>query len=474
VLLLDAATPALIEAATRVEAATPALTEAATPADLAAARVQMALSLGWHIVIASFGVGMPVLTVFVEWRGLRTGDPEYGRLAHRWAKAMGVLFAVGAVSGTILSFEMGLLWPGFMGMFGDVIGLPFSLEGLAFFIEAIFLGIYLYGWDRLSPTAHILSGLPICVAGVASAFFVVSANAWMNQPRGFDLVRGEVTNVDPWRAMFNPGTPPQTVHMIIAAFMVTGFIIASVYAVAMLRGRRDRYHRLGFAIPFTVAALLAPVQVVVGDWIARYVADYQPAKLAAMEGLADTRADAPLAIGGVFIDGELRYAVVIPNALSILAHGNPHAVVTGLDQVPDDAQPPVNPVKWAFDLMVAIGLGLVGLALWWGIAWWRRRAPPRSAWFLRGAVIAGPAAALALESGWVVTEVGRQPWIAYGILRTADAVNPASGLSTGLGLVAAVYIVLTIATVAVLRRMARHRDEPVAPQEPTSVGAEPS
>ncbi|MEV4545172.1 cytochrome ubiquinol oxidase subunit I [Micromonospora echinaurantiaca] len=441
------------------------LTQDAAPGDLMAARVQMALSLGWHIVIASFGVGMPAVTVFAEWRGLRTGDPTFTRLARRWAKAMGVLFAVGAVSGTILSFEMGLLWPGLMGRFGDVIGLPFAMEGIAFFVEAIFVGIYLYAWDRVPPRVHLLSGLPVCVAGVASAFFVVSANAWMNQPRGFDLVSGEVTDVRPWEAMFNPATPPQTVHMIVAAFMVTGFGIASVYAVALLRGRRDRYHRLGFAIPFTVAAVLSPVQVVVGDWAAHFVGEYQPTKLAAMEGLARTQAGAPLSLGGVYVDGELRYAVEVPNALSLLAKWDPDAVVMGLDQVPDDQEPPVTVVKWAFQLMVAIGFGLVALSAWWALAWWRRRGPPRSPWFLRAAALSGIAAAVAVEAGWVVTEVGRQPWIVYGVLRTAEAVNPAPGLATGLALVAAVYAVLTVATVAVLWRMARHRDEPVAPQE---------
>ncbi len=306
---------------------------AATPWDLVAAREQMALSLGWHIVLACFGVGMPALTLYAEWRGYRTGDPHYRLLARRWAKAMGVLFAVGAVSGTILSFEMGLLWPGLMGTYGELIGLPFAMEGIAFFIEAIFLGIYLYGWDRLPPRAHLWSGVPIIVAGVASAFFVVSANAWMNQPRGFDLVDGKLTNVDPWAAMFNPATPPQTVHMILAAFMVSGFGLASVYAVAMLRGRRDRYHQLGFLIPFVAAAAITPVQIGVGDWAAHFVADYQPTKLAAMEGVYHTERGVPLHIGGIAVDGKLRYAFEIPDGLSLLAHWDPGAEVQGLDQV---------------------------------------------------------------------------------------------------------------------------------------------
>lgn len=455
---------------------TAVLVQAATPSDLAAARTQMAFSLGWHIIIACFGVGMPGLTVFAQWRALRTGDRAYESLARTWARAMGVLFAVGAVSGTILSFEMGLLWPGLMGRFGDVIGLPFTLEGFAFFIEAIFLGIYLYAWDRLPPRVHLLTGIPVVLAGVASAFFVVTANAWMNQPRGFDLVDGEVTGVRPWEAMFNPATPPQTVHMIVAAFMVAGFGIASVYAVGMLRGRRDRHHRLGFLIPFTAAAVCAPLQVVVGDWAAHFLAEYQPLKLAAIEGLTRTTQGAPLSLGGVYRDGELHYAVEIPNALSLLAHWNPDAVVLGLDQSPAELQPPVNVVHLSFQVMVGIGFALVALGAWLAVCWWRRRDLPRSRWFLRAAVLAGPATVLAMEAGWVVTEVGRQPWIVYGVLLTRDAVNPQPGLVAGLVAVLVVYTALTVATIHVLRSLARRGPVParvVAPQEPDTEDGAP-
>jgi cytochrome bd ubiquinol oxidase subunit I len=451
---------------------------ATTPGDLVSARTQMALSLGWHIIIACFGVAMPAFTVYAEWRGQRTGDPVYTLLAHRWARAMGVLFAVGAVSGTILSFEMGLLWPRMMRLYGQLIGLPFTLEGTAFFLEAIFLGIYLYGWDRLPPRAHLMSGIPVCVAGIASAFFVVSANAWMNQPRGFDLVNGRVVGVDPWRAMFNPATPPQTTHMIIAAFMVAGFGMSSVYAAAMLRGRRDRYHRLGFVIPFTVAAVLAPVQLVVGDWAARFLATYQPVKLAAIEGLNETTGGAPLSLGGVYIDGQMRYAIRIPDGLSLLAHWNPNATVIGLSAAPPDARPPVTPVHLSFQLMVAIGSALIVLALWYALLRWRRHDVARSRWFLAAASAAGVAAVLALEAGWVTTEIGRQPWIVYGRMRVADAVNPEPGLTVGLLAVIAVYVVLTVACVVVLRRLAHAPLDLVsaglapelAPQEPTRRG----
>jgi cytochrome d ubiquinol oxidase subunit I len=438
---------------------------AATPGDLAAARNQMGLSLGWHIILACFGVGMPAVMLLAEWRGERTGDVHYRLLARRWGRAMGVLFAVGAVSGTILSFEMGLLWPGLMGPYGQVIGLPFAVEGIAFFIEAIFLGIYLYAWDRLPPRAHLLAGVPIVIAGVASAFFVVSANAWMQHPTGFALQDGQVVAVAPIAAMFNPATPPQTVHMILAAFMVSGFGMASVYAVALLRGRRDRYHRVGFLLPFTVAAVVTPVQLVVGDWAARYVADHQPVKLATMEGIFVTMRGAPLHVGGVATGGELRYALEIPYGLSLLAHLDPTAEITGLNEVPADQWPPVNVVHLSFQFMVGLGVLLLALAAWFAVVWWRRRDLPRTNWFLRGAACSGVAAVVALEAGWVVTEVGRQPWIVYNVLRTADAVNPAPGLLYGFVLVLVVYLVLTVATIYVLRRLARDKPVPIAPQE---------
>jgi cytochrome d ubiquinol oxidase subunit I len=434
---------------------------AASPGDLMAAREQMALSLGWHIILACFGVGMPAMTVFAEWRGLR--DETWTRLAHRWAKAMGVLFAVGAVSGTILSFEMGLLWPGLMATYGQVMGLPFALEGFAFFIEAIFLGIYLYAWGRLPARVHVLTGLPVCVAGVASAFFVVSANAWMNQPRGFDLVNGRVSRVRPWAAMFNPAMPLQVLHMILAAFMVAGFGIASVYAAGMLRGRRDAYHRRGFLLPFVVAAVVTPVQIVVGDALARMLATHQPPKLAAIEGLNQTGSHVPLSIGGVYLDGRMRYALRIPDGLSLLVGYRPSTVVRGLDTVPPGDRPPVNPVHLGFQTMVAIGFGLLLLGAWLALAWWRRRDLPRSRWFLRFSAVAGIASVIALETGWITTEVGRQPWIVWEHQRTADAVNPAPGLWAGLVAVLVVYAVLTVTIVYVLNRL---RSRPVgAPQE---------
>jgi cytochrome d ubiquinol oxidase subunit I len=423
--------------------------------NLGAARAQMGLSLGWHIIFACLGVGFPVLILLAEWRGIR-GDADAARLARIWAKVAGVLFAVGAVSGTILSFEMGLLWPRLMGEFGAVFGLPFALEGFAFFIEAIFLGIYLHAWDRLTPMRHLASGIPIAIAGVASAFFVVTANAWMNDPQGFTMVDGRVTDPQPLVAMFNPATPVETVHMILAAFMVTGFLVASVYAAALLRGRNDRYHRVGLLLPLIIATVITPAQIVVGDIAAREVADNQPVKLAAMEGLAHTEVGAGEHIGGLFIGGELRFAIVLPHVLAFLAKGDPNASIAGLDSVPVADRPEaVALIHLAFDTMVGIGFLLLGLGVWLLVRWIRRRGPPASRWFLRAALVAGPGAVVAMECGWITTEVGRQPWIVYNVMRTSDAVNPAPGLYWGLVALVIVYTGLTAITLFVLRRLSR-------------------
>lgn len=422
--------------------------------DLLAARSQMALSLGWHIVIACYGVGFPLIVLLAEWRALRTGDSVYMSLAKAWARALGVLFAVGAVSGTILSFELGILWPKFMGRFGEVIGLPFAMEGIAFFIEAIFVGLYLYGWERLSPRAHLLTGVPIVIAGVASAWFVVTANAWMNQPTGFRLdPSGNVVDPDPWAAMLNAATPVQTTHMILAALMVAGFGVAAVYAAGWLRGRRDRYHRLGFLVPFTLAAVITPIQIGVGDWAARFLADRQPVKLAAIEGLHETRRGAPLTIGGVYVDGRVHFGLEVPNGLSLLAHHDPDALIHGLDEVPPDERPPVAIVRNAFQVMVAIGFGLLALGVWFTVVWWRRRELPGSKWFHRAAVVAGFAAPVALEAGWIVTEVGRQPWIVWRVMRVSEAVTTAPNIRLGFYLLIVVYALLTWGTIFVLRRL---------------------
>lgn len=417
----------------------------------------MAFTLGFHIVLACLGVGLPVLMLFAEWRFLRTGDEVWKTLARRWSRAFAVLFAVGAVSGTVLSFELGLLWPEFMGTFGSVIGLPFALEAYAFFLEAIFVGIYLYTWDRLPPRAHWWSGFPVAIAGFASAWFVVTANAWMNTPQGFRLVEGVVVDADPFVAMLNRATWAQTTHMIIAAYMVTGFLVASVYAMARLRGKDGLYHRRAMLLGLVLGATLAPVQIVVGDRIAKMVAQTQPVKLAAMEGQFRTESSAPLRIGGL-PDKKARvtrYAIEMPGGLSWLGYGDTNAVVKGLNDFPSEDIPPVVVVHLAFQLMVGIGIGLVVLGAWAGWSVWRRRQLPEGRGFLWALVASGPLVVLALEAGWVVTEVGRQPWIVQGIMRTADAVTAAPGIQWVLAATLSIYGILTVGTVLVLRLLAR-------------------
>lgn len=425
------------------------------PAGLLPARQQMALSLGWHIILACFGVAFPAMILVQHYRGVFHGDEVALGLAQRWAKVSAVLFAIGAVSGTVLSFEMGLLWPGLMGRFGDVLGLPFALEGLSFFIEAIFLGIYLYGWGRMPPRRHLLMLIPMALAGVVGTFCVISVNAWMNSPAGFRIVDGEVTDVDPWAAMFNDLVWLQFGHMWVAAFMVVGFVVSGVYAVGLLRGRRDRHHRLGFIVPFVFATVAALAQPVIGHFLGGNLGDRQPAKLAAFELATTTESPSPLRVGGVLIDGEVYGALDIPVLGSLIAQNSFSAPVPGLDTIPVQDQPPVNLTHWAFQIMVGVGTLLaIAVVVFW-VARWRDRDLLESRWFLRFAATAGPLAVLALEAGWVATEVGRQPWVVYDVLRTADAAGENSGLWWLLGASIVLYAGMTVGAVVVLRSMAR-------------------
>jgi cytochrome d ubiquinol oxidase subunit I len=430
---------------------------------LQAARIQMAVSLAFHIVFASLGVGLPLMLLIAEYRANRTGDPVWMALTRRWARAFGILFAVGAVSGTVLSFALGLFWPRLMGRWGAVVGLPFALEAFAFFIEAIFLGIYLYGWDRLSPWRHWLCGWPVAISGAASAWFVVTANAWLQSPVGFELsAGGRVVDVQPIRAMLNPSTPVMTTHMLVAAYMATGLGVASVYAVGMLKGRRDAYHRRGMAVGLVIGLVLAPVQIAVGDLAAKLVADRQPVKLAAMEGQWESQAHAPLHIGGIPLPWreETILALEIPGGLSWLAYGRTDAVVEGLKVVPPADRPNVVLVHLAFQLMVAIGFGLLGLGAWALIARLRGGRLPDGRWFLRAVAVAGPAAFVAIETGWIVTEVGRQPWIVQGVMRTSEAVTTRPGVGLHLAATIGIYLLLAFACVKLLLQLARKPRDP--------------
>jgi cytochrome bd ubiquinol oxidase subunit I len=420
------------------------------------ARQMQALSLGVHIPLVCFGIAFPAMVLFTEWLHIRTGDVVYRTLAKRWSKVMLILFAIGVVTGTILSFELGLLWPGFMEQWGEVFGFAFAIEGLFFFCEAIFIAIYVYGWDRLSARAHFLSGIPIVVSGVGGSLSVIAVNGWMNNPQGFDLsASGEVTDVRPFEALFNPNLWHEEVHMYTAGLIVASALVAAVYAVAWLRGRRDRYHRAGLIIPLAVLALAAPAQLVIGDWAARTVAEEQPTKLAAMEGLDQTTEGAGLTIGGVYADGEVYGGVTIPDLLSLLAFHDPGATVEGLDAVPADDRPPVGWVRNSFQLMVGIGTGLAALAAWFLWMRWRRGSLPATKWFYRAVAVAGPLSVVALIAGWIVTEVGRQPWIVYELMRTEEAVTGAEGIPIGYATLVAVYVGLAAVALFMLRRLAR-------------------
>jgi cytochrome d ubiquinol oxidase subunit I len=418
----------------------------------------MAISLGFHIIFAEIGVAMPILMVLAEWRWRRSGDRIYLDLAHRWAKGTAILFAVGAVSGTVLSFELGLLWPGFMRFAGSMIGLPFSLEGFAFFAEAIFLGVYLYGWDRVGPRAHLAAGILVAVAGAASAVFVVMVNAWMNTPVGYQLGEGgQLANIDPIRGMQSPAALEQVLHMVIAAYAATGLAVAGIHAWMLLRGRSPELHRRALAIALVLGAPAAVLQPISGDLSARTVAATQPVKLASLESLWDTQRGAPLAIGGVpdQTRATTRWAIEIPYGLSLLAFHDPFAEVKGLTSFPRSDWPPVAIVHMAFQVMVALGLSMAFVGLWVGWVAWRRRDLSTQRRLLIALAVVTPFGFLATEAGWVVTEVGRQPWVVQGVLRTADAVTPMPGLVVPMTLFTLLYIGLGAIVVRLIASMVR-------------------
>ena len=461
--------------------------------DLLAARAQMAMSLAFHIVFAALGIALPLLACAAEWRGLRTGDAGYFSLARRWAKGTAILFAVGAVSGTVLSFELGLLWPGFMRHAGSIIGLPFSLEGFAFFTEAIFLGIYLYAWDRVSPRAHLAAGLVVAASGALSGIFVVLVNAWMNAPVGFTLAAdGSFATVDPIRGLAAPTALAQTLHMTLAAYAATGLAVAGVHAAMLLRRptRRDpiarAFHRRALVIALAVGAPAALLQPLSGHYSAEVVAHTQPVKLAAMEGQWRTERRAPLRIGG-WPDARTettRWALEVPGALSLLAFRDVDAEVQGLDAVPVADRPPVRVTHLAFQLMVACGLAMAAVSAWalWAMARVVRarrsgvtaRTLARRPRLLVAIAACAPLGFVAIEAGWTVTEVGRQPWVIQGVLRTADAVTPMPGLVVPLATFTLLYVFLAVVVSVLLWRQiiaTRGVADPTAPGGPMTPGA---
>jgi cytochrome d ubiquinol oxidase subunit I len=428
------------------------------PAQMLPAREQMAFTLGFHIILVPFGVAFTFLMLIANARGLRRDDADALLLARRWSEVAAVLFAVGAVSGTVLSFELGLLWPRLMGTYGAAFGIPFAVEGLFFFLEAIFVAIYIYGWRRMRPWPHFWTGVPVVLSGAGGALSVVAANAWMNQPAGFALSNGEIVRVRPLEVIFNKAFWYEAAHMVLAAYMVAGFVIAGVYAAGILRGRRDHYHRLGLAVPLTVAAIATPLQIFVGDVAAREVYRREPPKFAAIEALGHTNTRVPEVLGGYYADGRTHWGIAIPSGASILSGYSPSTRIAGLNAVPAAVRLPdqlVTVVHLAFDVMVGVGFGLLALSLWFALSWWRRRDLPRSAWFLRATSVSGVLAIVALEAGWVVTEVGRQPWTVVGYLLTRDAVTTSGNLWLFFGATVVLYVAVGAATLHVLGLLRR-------------------
>lgn len=425
--------------------------------DLIAARMQMAVSLGFHIIFACIGIAMPVLMAFSEWRWLRTGKSVFLDITKAWSKGVAIFFAVGAVSGTVLSFELGLLWPQFMRHAGAIIGMPFSWEGTAFFVEAIALGIFLYGWGRLPKWVHWGSGVVVGISGVLSGIFVVAANSWMNSPAGFDWVNGKPVNIDPVKAMFNDAWLSQALHMTLAAFASTGFAVAGVHAFLLLKNRRNAFHLQAVKTALIFASVAALLQPLSGDFSAKDVAKRQPAKLAAMEALYKTSQPASLVIGGIPNDSLKRvdYAIHIPGLLSFLAHGDFKAEVKGLDQIPKEDQPPVLIPHIAFQVMVACGTVMALVGLLYLLFSWRWRNNLGKTWWLWLVALITPLGFIAVEAGWTVTEVGRQPWIIYGVMRTKDALSPMPGLQYSFYTITAVYVLLTLIIIWLMRRQVK-------------------
>lgn len=421
--------------------------------DFLAARAQMALSLGFHIIYACIGMVMPFFMAISHYKWLTTNNVTYRNITKAWSKGVAIFFATGAVSGTMLSFELGLLWPEFMKHAGPIFGMPFSLEGTAFFIEAIALGFFLYGWDKLNKWFHWFTGVVVGLSGLTSGILVVSANAWMNSPAGFDFVNGEYLNIDPIKAMFNAAWFSQALHMTIAAFAATGFAVAGVHALMLLRRKNLEFHTKAFKIAIVFGAIASLLQPISGDISAKDVAKRQPAKLAAMEAHFHTEEAAPLIIGGIPDENTqtVNYKIELPGMLSFLAHGDFKQEVTGLDQIPKENHPPVRVTHFAFQIMVGIGVVLMLLSVLYFISL-KKRSWYDTKWFLKLFVLAIPLGFIAVEAGWTVTEVGRQPWIIYHVMRTADAVTPMPGIAYSFYLFTAIYISLSVAVIFLLRR----------------------
>jgi cytochrome d ubiquinol oxidase subunit I len=426
---------------------------------LFSARAQMGTSLVFHIVFSVLGVGLPLLLCITEGLALRYRDPSWMRLARQWSRAFAIVFAIGAVSGVIVEFEIVLLWPTFARYIGSIIGLAFAMEGFAFFTEGIFLGLYLYGWDRLSPRAHWLCSFPLWISGGASAWFILTANSWMNSPAGFTIKNGVVTNVNPFAAIFNPATPFEATHMILACYVAVGFAVAAIYAVAFLRGHRTEYNRKGLMLGMAMGSVAIPLQIISGDFNARFLEQSQPIKYAAMEGIMRSGRGLPLYIGGIPNPdtGQVSGAIQIPHGESLISHFDLNSPSVGMDAFPKNDWPSAVAVHLTFDLMVACGFFLLLVAaVFWFLFWRKRQVMPERKWLLAAVAACGPLGFLAIESGWMVTEEGRQPWIIYGIMRVSQAATPSQWINVSFAIFSIIYILLGTTLIGLLLHLARN------------------
>lgn len=416
-------------------------------------RILTELTLSFHIIYATIGVGIPLMIMIAQWVGIKKNDEHYILLARRWARGFVITVAVGVVTGTAIGLQLSLLWPNFMELAGNVIALPLFMETFAFFFEAIFLGIYLYTWDRFeNQKKHLLLLIPVAVGASFSAVFITIVNAFMNAPQGFDLVDGELININPLLAMFNPAMPTKVAHVVVTAYMTAAFVLASIAAYRLLRGSNHVYHKKALFLTMKLGLIFSIASAIIGDFSGKYLAEYQPEKLAAAEWHFETEENASLVMYGVLDDGEVKYAIKIPYALSILAHGDPFSEVKGLDQVPDDEEPPLY-IHYLFDMMVTIGMWLAFLSAVYVFAVWRKWSIVQTKWFRWLLVASGPLAVLAIEFGWWLAEVGRQPWILRNIMRVEDAATTSGQVDLMLVLFAGLYLVLGIGSVVILRRM---------------------
>ncbi|WNF22236.1 cytochrome ubiquinol oxidase subunit I [Mesobacillus jeotgali] len=418
-------------------------------------RVLTELTLSFHIIYATIGVGIPLMIMIAQWLGIKKQDEHYILLARRWTRGFVITVAVGVVTGTAIGLQLSLLWPNFMELAGNVIALPLFMETFAFFFEAIFLGIYLYTWDRFeNQKKHLLLLIPVAIGASFSAVFITIVNAFMNAPQGFDLVDGQLVNINPILAMFNPAMPTKVAHVLATAYMTSAFVLASIGAFRLLKGSNHIYHKKALFLTMKIGLIFSIAAAVIGDFSGKYLAEYQPEKLAAAEWHFETHEGAPLMLYGVLDDGEVKYALEIPYALSILAHSNPNAEVIGLNEFPEDEIPPLY-IHYLFDGMVTIGMWMMALSLAYVVGVWMKWSFIRTRWYRWLIVFGGPLSMVAIELGWWFAEVGRQPWILRGIMKVEDAATTSGQVDLMLLLFAGLYLILAIGSTVVLTRMFR-------------------